>query len=160
MAQISASLVQTYVRTIIGVAGVFPDDPNWQSNAVPVPTDGDYPTEQYPLWYTTAKGQMPISSGQLVIVTLDLFDALNNQLYGASADITGFFFSTPGSVGLPSSARAVWSPAGTLLVQSLEDPPVFNAIPDTRMGVRITNVINAPVTATQLKISVTRMPPI
>lgn len=160
MAQIYASLVQTYVRSIVGVAGVFPDDPDWQDNTVPVPTDADYPVEQYPLWYTTAKGQMPESSGQLIIVTLDLFDGANNQLYGAKADIAGFFFSVPLAVGLPKTARSIYTPAGTKLAQSLEDPPVFNAIPDTRMGVRITNVILAPATATLLTVSVTRMCPI
>ena len=39
MAQIYASLVQTWVRDIVAVAGVFPPDPDWANNAVPVPTD-------------------------------------------------------------------------------------------------------------------------
>ena len=158
MAQIYASLVQTYVRSIVAVAGVFPPDPDWANNATPVPTDADYPTEQYPLWFTTAKGQMPVSVSQYIAVHFKYFNG-NDQVYGGTANIQGFFFSNPMTSGLPNTARAVWSDGGTFLNAQSNQPYVFNTPPDVRMGVRFTNFA-AFGAATTLAISVTRMCPL
>lgn len=159
MAQISASLVQTYVRSIVAVAGVFPADPDWMNNAVPVPTDGDYPTEQYPLWLTTAKGQMPSSVSQYIAVHFKYFDGVN-QVYGGTADVQGFFFSDPATSGLVvTGTRAVWSDGGTFANAQSNQPYIFNTPPDVRMGVRLSN-FQAFGAATILAISVTRMCPL
>lgn len=159
MAQIYASLVQTYVRSIVAVAGVFPVDPDWMNNAIPVPTDADYPTEQYPLWFTTAKGQMPTSVAQYVAVHFKYFDAAGAQVYGGTANIQGFYFSDPATSGLPSTARAVWSDGGSFVNAQSNQPYVFTTLPDVRMGVRMSNFA-AFGGATQLAISVTRMCPL
>lgn len=158
MAQIYGMLVQTWVRDIVAVAGVFPADPDWANNAVPVPTDADYPTEQYPLWYTTSPGPMPISSSLYIAVHFKYFDAANNQVYGGTADLAGFFFSKPQTSNLPAAARAVWSDGGSFAAAQSNKPYVFNTPPDVRMGVRFTNFA-AFGAATKLAISFTRLCP-
>ena len=158
MAQIYASLVQTYVRSLIAAAGVFPVDPDWSNNAVAVPTDANYPTEQYPLWFTTAKGQMPSSVAQYIAVYFKYFDAAGAQVYGGTANIQGFFFSDPATSGR-SNVRAGWSDGGTRANAQSNEPYVFTTPPDVRMGVRMSNFA-AFGAATTLAISVTRMCPL
>ncbi len=159
MAQIYASLVQTWVRDIVAVAGVFPDDPDWANNAVPVPTAADYPIEQYPMWFTTAKGQMPVSVSLYIAVHLKYFDVNDNQVYGGTANIQGFFFSDPATSNLPVGTRAVWSDGSSFVNAQSNQPYVFTTPPDVRMGVRVTNFA-AFGAATKLAISVTRMCPL
>ncbi len=158
MAQIYAMLVQTWVRDIVAVAGVFPPDPDWANNAVSVPTDGTYPIEQYPMWFTTAKGQMPVSVSQYIAVQFKYFNG-DVQVYGGTATIQGFFFSDPATSNLTSAARAVWSDGGTFVNAQSNQPYVINTPPDVRMGVRFTGFA-AFGAATKLALSMTRMCPL
>jgi hypothetical protein len=155
MAQISAMLVQTYVRSIVAVGGVFPADPDWMNNAVPVPTDDA--NEPYPLWLTTSSGQMPRGVSLNIGVYFKYFNG-NDQIYGGTADIQSFFFADPMTSSLPNTARAVWSGGETFVAASSDVMQTFRTPPDVRMGVRLSNFAGYGA-ATRLAISMTRLCP-
>lgn len=129
------------IRTIAGGGGVFPNDP-----AVSTPD-----LAALPAWAMAGKTM-------LVAVYVAAFDAAGARVPGVTATVGGYFFHRPESFGLADNKPEAWFDADTRSAVNLDKPLVFDVSDIPKMGVRISNVVDASGLATELRISVQEMP--
>lgn len=135
----------TFVRTIPGPAGVFADDPDWESPAV-TPPDAE-------TWSTPNVRRGTMAPLTKVLVSFAFYNTSNVQVLGGTANIYSFYVNEPQVYSMPQGTRAVVRKTDSVANHPLNSDLVIEVTKHSRMGVRLSG-ITPPVGAVTLRIAV------
>ena len=138
MSLVATSTLQP-VRTLVGAAGVFPNDP-------PVSTPE---LAALPTWIVDGRSQR-------VAVWLAAVDVSGARVVGVRATVGGYFFTSSLLFGLDKPD--FWHDAHTQVDVSLDEPFVFCPPYTLKMGVRVSSVVDGTNSAVEIRMSVQVMP--